>query len=89
MTKWICDECCTEYHERPTTCSKCGRQTFNEYMEITDYINLKIQICDLIELIKGIADGTEEGDDLANILVEATPQDVKDFIADELEGCKE
>lgn len=88
MTKWYCDECVQEHSEKPTICSKCGCQTFNEYMEVTDYATLKIQICDLIKLITEVADGTEQGDDLSQILADATSQEVRDFIAETLEGCK-
>ena len=57
-------------------------------MKLSDKVKIELTISDLIELVNHIADGTELGDDVSQIIVDATPQKIKDFICDELQGCK-
>ena len=56
-------------------------------MEVSDKVTLTFVISDLIELA-GAFEATEEGDHYFSIIYEATPQEVRDFIVEELEGCK-
>lgn len=56
-------------------------------MELSDKVTLTFTISDLVELA-GAFPATEEGDYYFSYIYEATPQVVRDFIVEELKGCK-
>lgn len=86
--KFYCNRCGKEYDKDPKNCPECGCPEFMWYHEMADQIALIMEISELVELVNHIADGTEEGDQMSQILVDATPRDVRDYICKELEGCK-
>jgi len=86
--KFYCDRCGKEHDKQPKNCGSCGCPEFNWKHEMDDQIAIILEISELVELVNHIADGAEEGDNISEILVSATPQDVKDYIIDELDGCK-